>query len=181
MTGPVSVSVRETTEVKEVRLQQTLGIQIDDVNSTEIKVIEIAPVDQLEIDAASVTPQIEVVLAPVSVILDSTESQGAILQAPSGGTFDGGAITGWVIGETTTSTAVADLNNVLAKLLPPQPTPLSLRTLLLAGSANTRAGANILLASGVPVHTLEIGPPAAGAQIFRTTGATANKIGRAHV
>ena len=170
----MNVSLSETTEVREVRIQQTLGINIDDVNATDVKVIEIAPVDQFEIDASAVTPQIEVVLAPVSVILDSTESQGAILQAPSGGTFNNGAIKSWVIGETTTSTAVGGLNDILAKLLPPQPTPLSLRTLLLASAANTHSGSNILLCSGVPVNTSEASPPAAGAQIFRTTGAVAN-------
>src|SRR5690606_10092804 len=93
-------------------------------------------------------------------------SGGNTLETPTDGAIDDGAVNTWVVGETTYTDAIDNLNGMLGKLLPPPPPALSTKTLSIASSANARGGANILLASGVAsnVPSRNIAP---GTQVVR--------------
>ncbi|MFA5489714.1 MAG: hypothetical protein WC284_10905 [Candidimonas sp.] len=92
---------------------------------------------------------------------------GNTLETPSDGDFSDGAIKNWVIGSTTYSDALDDLNELLALLLPSQPPPLSSKTLNLSVGGLSRGGISILRSSGVADNTSG-GSPSDGQNIWRT-------------
>lgn len=98
------------------------------------------------------------------------------LQDPEGVKFEDGAITNWLIGKTTVSTAVGDLNLLLGKLIPGGPAPLSSKSITIKGSSNSRNSADILLATGV-ADNAESGI-VAGSKVFRisSNNAVSNDI-----
>lgn len=86
-------------------------------------------------------------------------SANITLQTPTDGTFTDGAITDWVVGTTTVSQAVDDLNEVLGKLVPTKPDNLSSKTISVTG------GSNQLLCSGATDNTGG-SLPAAGTSVY---------------
>ena len=86
-------------------------------------------------------------------------SVNVTLQTPADGTFLDGAITSWVIGSTTVSTAVDDLNEVLGKLVPALPDNLSSKTIATTG------GSNQLVCSGATNRTSAT-LPSAGSSVY---------------
>lgn len=80
------------------------------------------------------------------------------LQAPSDGSY-GGAINDWIIGTTTYSTALDNLNTVLGKLVPTAPPNLSSFSIAATG------GSNSLLASGATDNTSG-SIPSAGSTVY---------------
>lgn len=104
-------------------------------------------------------------------------SGSGTLEDPGDGTFDDGAVKGWEIDQTSVSTAIDDLNSVLALLLPPEPPPLSSKTLVIANSASQRGGADILLSSNVADNTIGVaGVPQAGEKISRVATALVSSL-----
>jgi hypothetical protein len=111
----------------------------------------------------------------VTIGLDEGIGGGSTLEAPDDGTFDDGAITGWIPGVTKISNAFDDVNEVLLKLLPPRPAPLSSKTLLIANGISTRNGSNILSADSSVDNTGGTSIITAGTQVdtvFDTTVTT---------
>lgn len=106
-------------------------------------------------------------------IIDATLTATNKLEVPDSGSFTGGQIQDWVIGTTTYSTALDELNVLMKKLIPPSPSSLSSFTISMTGGANTRSSINLLLAYGTTDNTTG-GAPSAGQQVYRITNASAS-------
>ena len=103
--------------------------------------------------------------------VDVSVTGGNKLETPVDGSFTPGAITDWQVGSTTYSTALDDLNEVLAKLLPARPASLSSKALSIKGAYNTRNGVNVLLADSATNNVPGL-TPVFGTQTNVVFGAT---------
>lgn len=98
------------------------------------------------------------------------------LKTPDDGTFSDGAFPEWKVGETTISTAIDDLSEMVNLLVPSPPPRLSTKTLAIEGSANAVGSIDILLADGVTNNDPTLTPPAAGTKISRVTNTTVSTV-----